>query len=1404
MLFLRKIHCLYTIIIFIANGYCFDAFSQAALKFRHYSINDGLSGSYINCVYQDSLGFIWIATDNGIDRYDGYTFVNYSDIFCKSLKIKQSLFIRSINEGHDGYLFFGTTRGIIVYDVIHRSHKLIDTSKQKSIYISNNAVYDIYIDREGVVWAGTWDGLDRLDFKSNTCSYFRVDSHNRYAYNAVIRIKEDKNGNLWVATRDGGVASFNKKKNTFTHYRNLKEDNFSIPANRIKDLHIDQDGEIWVATWGVGLCHFDPLENKFYSYNLNSVSRSIPNINGIVHDSEGMLWIATEKGIEKINKVTGEILYIQENPANPTGLSSNVVVSVYADRQKGLWFGTSSSGINYLSPYNNKFQVIQLPEVPSSVCQDSNRNYWFGTEKGIYILDGNQKNISGKYPDVLNRNIRNISVIVCDRFNNIWVSSNSSLCQFNAYGKFIRRIDYQAAFNDNKPPRVITDIEIDEEADGVWLDLTGAGLAFYDLKNKRTTLYEKNGNMPLSDNRIADMLLDKNNNLWVTVAHTLQYKSSKESRFLPSPPVKGNSRLISNENNSLFEDSNGDIWIGTESSGLQKYNPATGHLTIFTHPHIPKYINGIVEDKQKNIWLTSKYGLINYNRHDGSFKIYSVNDGIPSNIFLSNKAFKSIDGSLIFITDKGSFIVKPDAIPTDRSIPKITFTGIWVNNQEISVYDDIDIRPVKLNKDINSIEELSLNYRQSDITIDFSALSFANPSENHYKYKLIGLQSGWIDLNRSHRINFSSLSPGKYILQIIGSNNDGIWNNEGKKLIIVISPPWWNTWWFRMGMFFIIAVAVYLFIRIRMASLRKQKEILEKTVKERTREIASQKQEIEIQADNLKEINLLLKENQEEILQQKEEIIVQAEKLSVTNKMLKNLNDTKDKLFSIIAHDLKNPFHAISGLSEVLLKEYSGYSIEEQLQNIRMIKDSSDGAAVLLENLLQWALIQTDKANFTPVPIYVSEIVESCLKIYKVNAKNKDIRLVFDNTGDYIVFADRNMTMTIVRNLVNNAIKFTPREGRIIIKLQENEDSVAISVTDTGIGMSENTLRNLFKIAKNQSTSGTEGEKGTGLGLILCKEFAERNNGMLKVTSKVGEGSTFILQLPVGKAGMKSLPEKEDEIKVEAVKLQTLQPEEEPDKTNKKDPPLILIVDDSSELRQSISQNLRKYYRTIEAVDGKDGISLAFKTIPDLVISDIMMPEMNGYQVCEVLKDDERTSHIPVILLTAKTGDESKIEGYKTGAEDYLNKPFPQDVLIARVNNLLESRRRLRERFLKEKHYDAYKLAETSHDQAFLQRAFDLVEKNLMNEEFDNDAFIKQMNMSRAQLYRKLRALTNQSVSDFIKTLRLKKAAFLIENTDKRINEIVYEVGFKFPSHFAKSFKDLFGILPSEYPRKKG
>ncbi|MFQ5797448.1 MAG: ATP-binding protein, partial [Bacteroidota bacterium] len=778
----------------------------------------------------------------------------------------------------------------------------------------------------------------------------------------------------------------------------------------------------------------------------------------------------------------------------------------------------------------------------------------------------------------------------------------------------------------------------------------------------------------------------------------------------------------------------------------------------------------------------------------GSFKNYYVQDGLQSNEFNLGAYHKSRSGEMFFGGINGFNSFYPDSIKDNPHIPPLVITGFQIFNESVKISPQGE---TPLQKHISVTDEIVLSHKDNVFSFEFAALDYNAPEKNQNAYMMEGFDEDWIYSGTRRFATYTNLDPGEYVFRVRGSNNDGIWNEEGTSVRIIITPPWWQTWW-AYTVYVILIVAVLYGIR-----------------------------RFEVNRERLAH-DLKLQR-------------FEAEKLREFDQM-------KSRFFANISHEFRTPLTLILG---PLKKLTSGDSQGDAKEQFRMMLRNGQRLLRLINQLLDFSKLEAGRMSLQARPENIVRLLKSIVSQFASLAERERITLRFVAPHQMItVYLDRDKLEKIMYNLLSNAVKFTPKGGKVSVSVdrspltkvtkggKEGEvEFVEITVADTGIGIPPDCIDKIFdrfyqvdsthrrEPAPLDKSSPTEralfdkayptGQEGTGIGLALTKELVELHSGEIHVCSQPGRGSTFIVRLPLGKEQLKKAeiaaetPEAEvvkDSVDYDLIPIEEYEtPDAESYHTKEEETPsddrapIVLVVEDSHDMRGFIREILGKAYRVREAGDGVEGFERAVEIIPDLIISDVMMPRMDGFELCHKLKTDERTSHIPVILLTARASGESKVKGLETGADDYLTKPFDARELQIRVKNLIEERRKLRERFSREVTLQPRDIAVSSMDEQFLKRVMDVIEQRMSDPDFSTDTFTKKVGMSRMQLHRKLRALTDHSTGEFIRTMRLKRAAQLLKQHSGTVSEIAYEVGFNNLSYFARCFRDLFGQLPSDY-----
>ena len=1099
------------------------------LRFKHLTVKEGLSQSWVRCIYQDSYGFMWFGTGgNGLDKYDGYNFTVYKN----NPRIRTSLSnnsITSIFEDHNQNLWIGTQIGLNLYD------------REKDYFfvypgIESQFITGLYESDEGQLFVVAVNNIYEINLPDSSSIPFCSQAGGCLQEIFVDGIVEDLHGNLWLGSTNG-LYLLDILNKTFTIFRHDKNDPASISDNQLESLARDNKGRLWIGTVNNGLCLLnyidDSLQEPYFinfthdPFNPKSINKG--GIRDILDDGKGNLWIGIENsGLDILNLSSFEkgqpvFIHHEYDENNETSLSNNSIYSLLQDNQGTVWVGTYGGGINYYNKLLFKFDHIKIPysnNIINVIYKDGD-NLCIGTEAGLYFTKNNLTTYKYYQHDPNNKNSIGAGAIWSifkDSRNNLWIGTwAGGLNLFNRkYQNFTR------FFNDPSNPNSIGGNNIfgiiEDDEGYLWIACMNAGLNRYDYKTNTFKSYRTNFQTTnsISGDWVRTLYINSYNEFWISTSVGVDLFDRKTEKFKHFTHDPSDSTSISyNGAIVFFEDSKKNFWLGTEG-GLNSFIREDSTFIYYQEEDgLPdNTIKGICEDDHGNLWLSTNRGISKFNDgilqpHNPIFENFSPSDGLQGDEFNRRSYFKDSNGFIYFGGTNGYNVFHPDSIKKNTFVPPVLITNFLLFNKSVNITD----KDSPLKKHINVTDQITLSYKQSVISFEFAALNYLSPEKNQYKYLMEGFDEDWHDVGNKREATYTNLDPGKYVFHVIASNNDGVWNETGTSIKITILPPWWQTIVFRLFLILFIISLIIGFYYYRLNQLNRQKKLLQKKVQERTHEIEEKNAILIKQTNELNEINSILEERQQRIEEQAEELKTQAEELGITNKRLVKLNATKDKFFSIIAHDLKNPFSSILGFCEVLTLRYDKYDDVKRKHLIGIIDRSAQNIFKLLENLLQWSRSQTGNIKYSPEEFNLLEMAQNIQTLTENSLTEKGIKFNLKIPEDLVLYADKNMIYTVIRNLVTNAIKFT-EIGKITVEAIEQDACIHISVTDTGIGIRDEVIDKIFEVERSKSTEGTRGEPGTGLGLIICKEFIEKNGGSISVESTVGKGSVFYFTLP--------------------------------------------------------------------------------------------------------------------------------------------------------------------------------------------------------------------------------------------------------------------------------------------------
>jgi len=1342
--------------------------------FDQISMKEGLPNATMSGIAQDRRGFVWFTTAGGLCRYDGNRVRVFENVERDSTTVSHT-YTTALRVDRSGLIWVGTvSAGLDAYNPVTGRFTRYRSRSGDSTSLGDPRVMTLHEDRTGQLWIGTRGGLNKLVRGPEGQVQFRrmrspQGSTLSLSDDWIQVIQDDEAGFFWL----GGMKGLYRADSLMRHVDRVQLDGESLGSTSvdiIACLTFDSKGMLWIGTEQNGMVRLDPrsLSSKRYGPDRDAMHR-IPGhgVYAISEDRAGFLWVGThDAGLFAFDPETDEYVSFTHSPGNPRSLCNNTVWCLFQDDQQSLWVGTMGGGISRIDRNRKQFfHLTHEPGNPNSigednvgpVFEDSRGAIWIGTYgSGVDVLDratwhfrhfahadSNDRSLTDNYA----------YLIYEDRGGRIWITSLSGLNRFEPATQSFRHDFFGTAGGTRTiQPEVCA---IGEDFEGtLWAGFSPGGLG---RMNRHTEVIELVSRMCPS----VIIAEEQTPVLWFGTYYTpdglvkFNTHTLEATKYLNKPQ---DSTTI-NENGVWmlrrdFEDPEHILWVGT-SNGLNRFDKRTGIFQRITDrdglPNGP--INSAVFDRRGQLWMGTSRGLSRFNTHTRQFRTFDVQDGIQGNESGQFGLCLTSSGEMVYGGKGGVTIFHPDSIRDNPHIPPIVFTDFKISNT--SVIPGAPGSPMA--STITEAREITFSYLDNMISFEFAALDYTMPAKNRYAYKMEGFDRDWINSGNVNVATYTNLDPGTYTFRVKGSNNDGVWNEQGTSLLIVILPPWWETWWAYTGYLLTAIGLMYLAYRERLRRIH--------------------------------------------LKQQAEMEHFQAEHLAQVDRL-------KSRFFSNISHEFRTPLTLILGPADQAIETTAESPTRQKL---RIIRENASKLFGLVNQLLDFSRLESGMMRLQISNGDVVQFLRRVVMSFESWAERKKIDLEFRSDTEMAEgFFDRDKLEKIVNNLMSNALKFTPEGGTVTVRVNEfrtqnsefrTQNSVSLSVSDTGTGIPPEHLPHIFdRFYRVDETHTTE---GTGIGLALTKELVELHHGSITVESTPGTGSVFTVVLSVEKSAYRSdeiseTPyETEGHTHIEAA-TPVAEAESIPSAESTEGKPVVLVVEDNADLRDYIREYLETDYAVSEAGNGKEGYDKAVELVPDLVISDVMMPEMDGMELCKALKQDVRTSHVPVILLTARAGTDSKIEGLEIGADDYVTKPFDLKELIARARNLIEQRRQLRKKFSAGVVLKPGEVAVSSLDDTLLKKIMDTVEKNMGNENFSVDDLAQEAFMSRRHLSRKLHALTNLSPAEFIQYIRLQRARELLERDAGAVAEIAYQVGFGSPSHFSACFRERFGILPSE------
>jgi signal transduction histidine kinase/ligand-binding sensor domain-containing protein/DNA-binding response OmpR family regulator len=1358
------------ILLFLLSNFEFGWSQTQTYQFRHLNVDDGLSHNQVSCFLKDSKGFLWAGTNSGLNRFDGYDIRNFSFDPNDSSSIANNNII-SLFETPDRKIGVVTSSGLNLYNPETEKFERVITEFYARYKIPDGQLADLQKDADGNFWFVLQsNGLRFFDpARQKLIQVRHTTDVNSISTDFVAGVCSDTRDGHWIIHRNGLLE---KIVITGNLHKVVYKNDYLFRLNSGESLNykmvIDSENDLWIyiANAAQGAYRFNNSTALFERYGTESKEGKLNSdlVTGIVQSQQDQIWIATDHGgVNIIDKTTNSISYLLNKPEDERSLGQNSIISAYRDDDGIIWLGTFKKGLSYYHPNLIRFSLYKhFPLAQTGLpFSDVNRfveddlgNLWIGTNGGGLIYFDRKKNTFRQYlHEPLNSNSisSNVVVSLCiDHENILWIGSYfGGLDSFD--GKKFRRYTH-----DSKNPQTISDENVweifEDSFHRLWVGTMHGGLELFNRETNTFSHYRQSDINSVKSDYIAALTEDRNGNLWVGTASGIDFLERSTGRFFHYGSTQGVvGSLSDNYILDIREDKKGRIWVAT-MNGLNLFDAKSKTFRDFKEkdglPH--NNILTILEDKKGDLWLSTSGGICHVIVDESteqlklSFRNYDEADGLQGKQFNENAAYKTRNNEIIFGGANGFNLFQPENLGVNTKPPKVIISDFQLHNQSVRPGEEVN-GSVVIKKSVLSTSHLTISPDQNAFSIEFTGLSFFNPQKNQYQYRLVGFNSDWLRADAdSRKVSFTNLDPGDYEFLVKASNNDGFWNEVPASLKITVLPRFWKT---RTALiFYIVVIITLLYI---------------------TRKLIQNRERIKFRRE-----------------QERNEAI-----------RVHELDMMKIKFFTNVSHEFRTPLTLILTPLEKILRQTKE---AEQLQQFQLIQRNAKRLLNLVNQLLDFRKLEVQELRLSLSEGDIVKFVKETVFSFSDLSEKKDIKLQFASSVEALeTLFDQDKIEKILFNLLSNAFKFTPEHGHVDVDVALNDENetkfITINISDSGIGIPEDKLDKIFDRFFQNELPKSIMNQGSGIGLSITKEFVKVHGGTISVNSTLGKGSCFTVTIPLTEvlAHHETLNE---------LAIANGLPDESELPEHK---PVLLLVEDNEDFRFYLKDNLKLDYKVLEARNGLEGLKVTLEHMPDLIVSDIMMPEMNGIDLCRKIKADPRISHTPVILLTARSTEEQKLEGFETGADDYLTKPFNFEILVSRIRNLIAQREKFHKAFPSQLKVKASELKITSLDEQFIEKAIKCVEEHIAEPEFSVENLSHELGISRAHFYKKIMSLTGKSPLEFIRIIRLQQAAQLLEKSQLTVAEIAYRVGFNNPKYFARYFKDEYKVLPSAFAAEK-
>ncbi|MCL4638079.1 MULTISPECIES: hybrid sensor histidine kinase/response regulator [Olivibacter] len=1350
--------------------YCFTTlYAQKSGNISYVDIERGLSNNQVRSITQDHRGFMWFATKDGLNRYNGYTF----DVFRKQVDNSSSLshnILTAVTNDRQHRLWAATRQGVCIYNDTTNTFMPVDHLPYHGQHAKplQEVIRTVQTDKVGNMLIAS-EGLGLLYCQSGHTARqipLIIEGKKNLTY-GVPCLTIAPNGTVWVFVQKIGLCVLRYDKMCLE----LINEEIKLAVSMEAD-----DQYLYIGSYR-GLLKFDVKQQKLEKVFLDKFDQGVLTVNCLTWRTADELWIGTaEAGIFIYHAKQKEAqAFLSSDQKNLS--SYGYIYSIYVDYDARVWIGTSISGVLIVDPNKKKFRTLTPGQLGttkssqlaiSSFMEDGDHNLYVGTENdGLYIWHPNK----GFYRHFLHDENKatslssnSVTSILQDNENAVWIGTfNAGINRYHsANGTFerFRCINPSTGIENKVIRRLYKDRHGNFWATTLRQGTLTGGLYRFNYQSDSFQLF---------DDRLSDFFSfteDRQGTLWggnLTELVKID-TAAKNHRFFP----------IHYTVTSIYEDRGGHFWVGTEGGGLFLFDRERFQITkrYTTENGLSNNaVLSILEDEQSNLWMSTYNGLMKFDPKREQFLYYYQSDGLQSNQFQLCAADRLASGAFVFGGIKGFNLFMPAEITTAQTSPALHFTQVAVDGKVFPFMNTPIVLP----------------YNQAALSFQFAALEYSAPDKIQYAYYMEGWDKTWNYAGNNRIINYNRMAEGSYVLHIRCTNSEGIWMDSNTRLAITILPPWYRSWW------------AYLLYAVTAAAL------LSGYLLYRTRQTRLQ---YEVKVSKLDALRKKAEYDAEVVRHEKDLIAFEQERL--INEKEKELNEKRISFFTNISHEFRTPLTLIINPIKELLNRISEKEVRNELD---IMYRSARRMLNLVDQLLLFRKVEAGYEQLNNSYFNFHDLCEEVYLYFIQQAQTKHIIYDFfcPNKELYLV-GDRDKLEMVFFNLISNALKYTSVGGRVRLNVVEMVQELIIEVSDTGCGISAQEGDKLFERFYQTDYGNKTGKLGFGIGLYLAKQFVELHGGSLTYQSALGNGTTFKVVLvkqdrqpfeapPIAVHSVSSLPDHSlISNSSEAVELDlnttNLNQEFISDKRS------LLVVDDDADIRNYIKNIFKSIYTVYEAEDGEEGLAMVRRKLPDLIITDYKMGELDGISFCQQLKNDTTFSNIPVILLTANTGKDVQLKSLDSGADDFLTKPFETDYLVARVANLLQNRNYLQNYFYNEITLQFNTVVISEEYKKFLDRCIEIVEQHLTDTDFGIQALAAEIGMSHSNLYKRVKSISGQSVSAFIRFIRLRKAAQLLIDTDCNVTEAAFRTGFNDPKYFSKQFTKLFRSSPSEFIRK--